>query len=99
MPVINAVIMPILPDNGEGVRADGYHVADARGRRISQLDIERLCVRFGFHVLMSAATRSAWTGSAQQLKGIDARMIVAPRDREFSGLLIGSNAGWFFVHQ
>src|SRR6266508_6020403 len=47
---------------------------------------------------MSAAAGGTGTSRAQQLKRIDARVIVIPCDREFFGLFIGSNARWFFVH-
>jgi len=98
VPVVNAVIVPILPDDGQRVGAYSNYVADARGRCIPQLDFEYFRIGFGPHVLMPAAAGSTWTRRAQQLKWIDARMIVAPRDREFPGLFIGGNASWFFVH-
>ena len=98
MPVVNAVIVPVLPDDGEGIRPNGYYITDARGRRIPQLDIEHFRIGFGFHILMPAAAGGAGTGCAQQLKGIDARMIVVPRDGEFSCLFVCSNTSWFFVH-
>src|SRR6266487_4898214 len=98
MPVIDSIIMSIFPDDGEGIGSHGNNVADPSGWRISQLDSEYICIGFRLHVLMSAAARGARTCRAQQLKWIDARMIIAPCDCEFFGLFIGSNACWFFVH-
>jgi hypothetical protein len=47
---------------------------------------------------VTATARGTRAGGPQQLKGIDARVVVIPGDREFFGLFIGSNASWFFVH-
>lgn len=98
MPVIDPIIVTILPDNGQGIGSHSDNVADPCGERISKLDIEHIRVRFRLHVLMSAAAGGTWTGRAQQLKRIDARVIVAPCDCEFSGLFICGNASRFFVH-
>ena len=98
MPVVNSVIVPILPNDGKGVGAYGNHIADARRRRISQPDIEHFRIGFRPHILVPPAAGGARTGRAQQFKWIDARMIVVPCDGEFPGLLVGSNARWFFVH-
>lgn len=98
MPIVNAVIVSILPDDREGIGPHRDNIGDARGGRISQLDIEHLCIGFRPHIFMSAAAGGAGTGGSQQLKRVDARVIVIPCDRKFSGLFIGSNAGWFFVH-
>jgi hypothetical protein len=98
MPVVNPVIVSILPDDCEGVGSYCNDIGDPRGGCIAQLDVEHLCIRFRPHIFMSAAAGGAWTGRAQQLKWIDTRVIIIPCDREFSGLFIGSNAGWFFVH-
>ena len=91
--------MSILPDDGEGIGSHRDNIGDARGGYISQLDIEHIRVWFGPHVLMSAAAGGAGTSGAQQFKRIDARVIVIPCDRKFSGLLIGSNTSWFFIHR
>jgi len=98
MPVEDAVIVTILPDDGQRVGADCHNVRDARGLCVAEFRVEHIRIGFGFHVLMSAAAGGAWAGRAQQLERIDARVIVAPCDGEFSGLFIGCDAGWFFVH-
>ena len=99
MPVIDAVIVTILPDNGEGIGSHGNDIVDARGGCIPQLDVEYLRIRFGAHVLVPATAGGAGTSRPQQLKRIDARVIVVPGDRKFFGFLIDSNVGWFFVHK
>ena len=99
MPVVDPVIVSILPNDGESIRAHRDHISDPRGGCLSELDIEHSSIRFGSHVLVSAAAGGTGTGRPQQLKWIDARMIVVPCDRKFSGLFIGSDAGWFFVHR
>ena len=98
MPVVNPVIVSILPDDGEGVGSHRDDIGDPCGGCIAQLDFEHICIGFRSHVLMSAAAGGAWASRAQQLKWIDTRVIIIPSDREFSSLFIGSNAGWFFVH-
>jgi hypothetical protein len=98
MPVVNSVIVPILPDDGERIRAYSNHIADSCGGCIPELDIEYFRIRFGLHVFMPAAAGGAGTRRPQQFKWIDARVIVVPSDLEFSCFFIGSNAGWFFIH-
>ena len=98
MPVVNAVIVSILPDDSESIGSYSDNVGDPRGGCIAELEVEHFRIGFGSHVLMSAAAGGAGTGRPQQLKRIDARVIVVPGDCKFSGLFIGSNAGWFFVH-
>lgn len=98
MPVVNPVIVPIFPDDREGIGSHCDHVVDARGGCIAQVQIEHLGVGFRSHVFVSATAGGTRAGCAQQFKRIDAGMIVAPGDREFSGFFIGSNPCWFFVH-
>src|SRR5688500_5149928 len=98
MPVVDAVIMPVFSDNGERVGAYGNDIVEARRWCIPQLDVEHLRTRLGLHILVPAAAGGAGAGCPQQLERIDACVIIVPRDCEFSGLLIGSNASWFFVH-
>jgi hypothetical protein len=98
MPVVDPVVVTILPDDGQRVGSYGNHIAEARRRCISQLEIEHVRIRFRLHILVPAAAGGAGTSGAQQFKRIDTRMLVIPCDREFSGLFVGSNAGWFFVH-
>jgi hypothetical protein len=99
MPVVNPIIVSVLPDDRKCIRSHGNYITDPCGQGVTQLDIEHFRVRFGPHVLMSASAGGAGTSRTQQLKWIDARVIVVPCDREFSGLLIGSDAGRFFVHK
>ena len=98
MPVVNAVIVPILPDDGQGIGPYRNDIADPCGGCIPQFDLEHLRIGLSLHVLMSPAAGGARAGRPQQLKRIDARMAIIPRDREFTGLFIGSNTGRFFVH-
>src|SRR5258706_8386047 len=98
MPVEDAIIMTILPDDGQCIRTDCHHIRNAGGRRVAKLDVEHVRIGFGFHILMSTTAGGTWAGGTQQLKWINARMIVVPCDCEFFGLFIGSNTGWFFVH-
>ena len=98
MPVINAIIVAVLPDDGEGVGADGFEVVEARGRRISKLLLEYLRVWLGVHVLMSAAAGGTRTARAQQTKWIDTGVSIIPVDGELAGLFIGGDVGGFFVH-
>src|SRR5215216_2432847 len=99
MPVVNPVIVPVFPNDGQGIRSDCYHIADPRGGSIAELDSKHFRIGFRVHVLMSAAAGGTGAGGAQQLEGIDARVIVIPGNRKFSGFLIGSDTGWFFVHR
>src|SRR5258706_6944535 len=98
MPVEDAIIMTILPDDGQRVGTHCDYIRDARGWRVTELGVEHVCIRLGLHVLMSATAGGARACRAQQLKWINARMIVAPCDCEFFGLFIGGNTSWFFVH-
>src|SRR3989304_7446485 len=92
MPVVDSIIMSILPDDGEGIRSHCNDIANSRGRWVTQLDMEHIRIGFGPHVLMSAAAGGARAGRAQQLERVDARVTVAPCDSEFPGLFICGNA-------
>jgi len=65
VPVVDAVIVTVLPDDGQRVGADRDNVAEARGGRVSQFPIEHIRVRLGAHVLVPAAAGGAGTGGAQ----------------------------------
>src|SRR6266498_1309500 len=98
MPVVDSIIVTVFPDDGHGIGTHGDHIGDPRGGRIAKMNIEHIRIWLRLHILMSAAAGCTWTGSAQQLKRINAGVTIAPRDGEFFCLFVGSNAGWFFVH-
>ena len=99
MPVIDAIIVAVLPDDGQGVGADGFEVVEARGRRIGELLFKNIRVGFGVHVLMSAAAGGTRTAGAQQTEGIDTGMPIVPADGELAGLFVGGDVGGFFGHE
>ena len=99
MPVIDAVIVAVLPDYSQRVGADGFEVVDARGWRISKLLLKYLRLRLGAHVLMSAAARGARTAGAQQPERIYTGVSIVPVDGELAGLFVGGDVGGFFVHE
>jgi len=98
MPVVDSVVMPIFPNDSQCIGTHCNNVAKPCRWCIPQFDVEYIRVRLGSHVLMSAAAGGTWTGRAQQLKRIDACVIVAPCDCEFFCLFICCNASRFFVH-
>ena len=64
VPVVNSVIVTVFPDNAQRVGADCDHICQTGGEGIFHLPAEYFCIRFRFHVLMSAAAGGAWTGGA-----------------------------------
>ena len=93
MPVVDAVIVAILPDDGDGVRPGGFDSGYAGLRGIFELHRKNGGIRFGFHVLMPAPALGAWTGSPQQGKGVHAGVAVVPGDGHFQGRAVGSDIG------
>jgi hypothetical protein len=91
MPVINPVVVAILPDDRNSIRAGWFDSYQMCGRRIFQLHRKNPSIRFGFHILMTASTLGAWTGRPQQGKGIDTDMAITPGDGHIHGLAVGSN--------
>ncbi len=47
MPVVDAIIMAIIPDNGDAIGAGWFDGDEPGGRRIIQHDIEDIRIRFG----------------------------------------------------
>src|SRR5215213_5216969 len=99
MPVIDPIVVSILPDDGHSIRPHRNHVVDTRGGRVSHLEIEYFRIGFRAHLLVPAAAGGTWAGSAQQLKWVNAGVIIVPCNGKFPGLFVGGNAGWFFVHE
>ncbi len=98
MPIVDAVIMAVLPYDGESIRADGFDVGDARGRRIGEVLLEYVGAGLGVHVLMTAAARCAGTPGAQQAERIDADMPIIPIDGELASLFVYGDVSGFFIH-
>ena len=65
MPVVDAIIVAILPDDRQRVGADSHHVGQARRRGLFHDLCEHFRVWFGFHVFMPAAAGRARAGRAQ----------------------------------
>src|SRR5215207_669000 len=99
MPVIDPIVVSILPDDGHGIRSHGNDVVDACGGCVSHPEIEDFRIGFGAHLFMSTATGGTRAGCAQQLKWVDTCVIVIPCNGKFPGLFVGGNAGWLFVHE
>src|SRR5678815_1131539 len=98
MPVEDAIIVTILPDDGQRIGTDSDYIRDARGLCVAEVRVENIRVGFGFHVLMSAAAGGTRAGGAQQLERIHTRVVIAPCNGEFFGLFVSGNAGWSFIH-
>ena len=98
MPIVDAVVVAVLPDDCQRIRADGFNVGDARGRRIGEILFEYIGAGLGAHVLMAAAARGAGTPGAQQAERIDADVPVVPVHDEFAGLFVYGDVGRFFIH-
>ena len=98
MPVVDAVIVTVLPDDGHRVGADRDHVDDTRGGSVAQLFGVDVRIRFGLHILGPAAAGGAATGGAQLFERVHADMPVVPGDGEFPLAFVGGDAGGFFVH-
>ena len=64
MPVEDAVVMPILPDDGERVGSHRDDIRNSCGGRVFEFDVEYICVRFGFHILVPAPAGCTRAGRA-----------------------------------
>jgi len=98
MPIVDTIIVTILPDYGQRVRADSLDVVDPCGRCIFELLLKYLGVRLGAHILMTTTTGGTWACRSEQSKRVDTNVTILPVDCKFPGLFVCGDVGWFFVH-
>jgi len=84
MPVIDSIIVTILPHDGQRVGTHSNDIRYPRGLGVAKFFVEHVRIGLGFHVLMSAAAGGTRASCTQQLKRINAGVSIVPCDRKFS---------------
>ena len=98
MPVIDPVIVAIIPDDSDTVGTGCFNVDQPRSGGIFQLDGENFRVGFGGHFFVAAPALGAGTGRPQQGKRVQADVTIAPGNSHLGAGTVGGDVGRMFVH-
>jgi hypothetical protein len=98
VPVVDAVVVAIFPDDGQRVGTDSFYVSNASGWRVGQVLLEDLRARLGMHIFMAAPARCTGATCAQKAERVDADVAVIPGERKLAGFLVDRYVCRFLIH-
>ncbi len=82
-PIEDAVVVPVLPENGDAIRAGRNYVFQAGLFCVDNGELENAGVGRPAHIIMPAAAFGTGAGSAQEGERIGADVTVIPSEGEF----------------